>query len=87
MEAVGQSRIEGLCNFKVLRTHFEAIFDGLEEDENNIAIEFFNWESAGPVFSFYELRHALCDEAKFCFDAAHIYLFGLAYTGRDSKKI
>ena len=28
-----------------------------------------------------------CGEAKFCFNADHIYLFGLAYTRRDSKKI
>ena len=59
----------------------------MEGDGTNIANEFVDWESAGPIFSFEELRDALCGEAKFCFDADHIYLFGLAYTGRDSKKI
>ena len=49
--------------------------------------EFVYWESSGPTFSFNELRDALCGEAKFRFDADHVYLFGLAYTGRDSKKL
>ena len=39
------------------------------------------------MYSFDELRKALCGEAKFYFNADHIYLFGLAYTNRDSKKI
>ena len=87
MEVDLQSRFEGLYSFKVLQTNFEATFDGLVGDGTNIANEFVDWESAGPIFSFEELRDALCGEAKFCFDADHIYLFGLAYTGRDSKKI
>ena len=32
------------------------------------------------------IRNALSGEAKFCFNADHMYLFGLAYTVRDSKK-
>jgi len=87
MEVEEQSRMDRLCNFKILKTNFDAIFDGLETDGRNIADEFVDWESAGPVYSFDELRNALCGEAKFCFNADHIYLFGLAYTGRDSKKI
>ena len=87
MEMEEQSRMIRLCNFKLLKTNFDAIFDGLETDGRNIANEFVDWESAGPLYSFDELRNALCGEAKFCFNADHIYLFGLAYTGRDSKKI
>jgi len=83
----GQSNIERLCNFKVLTSQFEARFDGLNGDYIDIANEFVDWESAGEIFSFEELRNALCGEAKLCFDADHLYLFGLAYTEKDSKKI
>ena len=61
--------------------------DGLTGDGQSIFNEFVDWESAGPTFGFNELRDALCGEAKYLFDADHMYLFGLAYTGRDSKKI
>jgi len=87
MEVEEQSRMVRLCNFKLLKTNFDAIFDGMETEGNNFAELFVDWESAGPVFSFDELRNALCGEAKFCFDADPIYLFGLAYTNKDSKKI
>ena len=76
-----------MCNFKVLKSQFEARFDGLNGEYIDIANEFVDWESAGEIFSFKELRNALCGEAKLCFDADHLYLFGLAYTEKDSKKI
>ena len=71
MEVEGQSGMDRLCNFKLLKTNFDAIFDGLETDGNNFAELFVDWESAGPVYSFDELRNALCGEAKFCFNADH----------------
>ena len=61
--------------------------DGLVGDEPSIIKEFVDWKSSDPTYNFNELRDALCGEAKLCFNADHIYLFGLAYTGRDSKKI
>ena len=76
-----------LCNIKLLTSHFEATLDGLIGDGSSIINKFVDWESSGPTFNFNELRDALCGEAKFCFNADHIYLFGLAYTGKDSKKI
>jgi len=87
MEVGGQSRMERLCNFKILRTNFDTIFDLMDIDGTEFAGLFVDWESSGPVFRFDELRDALCGEAKFCFDADHIYLFGLAYTNKDSKRI
>ena len=82
-----KSRSEWLCNRKILTSQFEATLDGLEGDGQSIINEFVDWESSGPTYSFNELRDALCGEAKFRFDADHMYLFGLAYTGRDSKKL
>ena len=76
-----------MCNFKVLKSQFEARFDGLNGDYIDIANEFVDWGSAGEIFSFEELRNALWGEAKLCFDADHLYLFGLAYTETDSNKI
>ena len=87
MEVESQSKFEWLCNKKFLISDFEATFDGLVRDEQSIISEFVDWESSGPTYTFNELRNALCGEAKFCFSANHMYLFGLAYTGRDSKKI
>ena len=40
MEVEEQSRMDRLCNFKLLKTNFDAIFDGLETDGRNIANEF-----------------------------------------------
>ena len=68
-------------------SQFKATLDSLKGDDQSIINEFVDWESAGPTFSFNELRDALCGEVKYLFDANHMYLFGLAYTGRDSKKI
>ena len=47
------------ATLKVLKAHFEAKFDGLVRDENDIANEFVDWESAGTIFSFDGLRNAL----------------------------
>ena len=85
MEVESQSRCEWLCNKKVFTTQFEATFDGLEWDGESVINKFVDWQSSGPTYSFNELRDILCGEANFHFDAAHMYLFGLAYTGRDSK--
>ena len=87
MEVESQSKIEWLCNKKMLISDFEATFDGLVGDGQSIISEFVDWESSGSTYTFNELRNALCGEAKFCFNADHMYLFGLAYTGRDSNKI
>ena len=87
MELESQKKCEWLCSRKPLTSQFEATLDGLKGDGQSIINEFVDWESAGPTFSFNELRDALCGEAKYLFDANHMYLFGLAYTGRDSKKI
>ena len=70
-----------------MMSDFEATLDGLVGDGQSIIQEFVDWESSGPTYDFNELRNALCGEAKLCFNADHMYLFGLAYTGRDSKKI
>ena len=61
--------------------------DSLKGDGQGVFNEFVDWESAGPTFDFNELRDALCGEAKYLFDANRMFLCGLAYTGRDSKKI
>ena len=87
MEVESQSRSEWLCNMKILTSQFEATLDSLEGDGQSIINEFVDWESSGPTFSFNELRDALCGEEKFRFDADYMHLFGLAYTGRDSKKL
>ena len=84
---VVQQKIEWLCNKKMWVSDLELALDGLVGDCLSIIKEFVDWESSGPTYSFNELRKALCGEAKLCFNADHIYLFGLAYTGRDSKKI
>ena len=87
MEVESQSKSEWLCNRKLLTFQFEATLDGLAGDGSSIINEFVDWESSGPTFSFNELRDALCGEAKFCFNADHIYLFGLAYTEKGFEKI
>ena len=43
MEVEEQSRMDRLCNFKLLKTNFDAIFDGLETDGRYIANEFSDW--------------------------------------------
>ena len=59
-------------------SQFEATLDGLKGDGQSISNEFVDWESAGPTFSFNELRDALCGEAKYLCDANLMYLFSLA---------
>ena len=58
MEVDSQSRIEGLCNIKLLKSYFEATLDGLVGNGSSIANEFVDWESSGPTFNFNELRAA-----------------------------
>ena len=72
---------------KLWVSDFELTLDGLVGDGSHIITELVDWESSGPTYSFNELRDILCGEAKACFDANQLYLFGLAYTGRESKKI
>ena len=66
---------------------FEIKFDGLVGDGSSIFSEFVDWESSGNTYKFNELRDVLCGEANMCFNPERLFLFGLAYTGRDSKKI
>ena len=87
MEVESQTKIEWLCNKKLWVSDFKLILDGLVGDGTSIIPEFVDWESSGPTYRFNELRDVLCGEAKMCFDPEHLYLFGLAYTGRESKKI
>ena len=70
-------------------SNFETTLDGLVGDGQSIIMEFVDWTSSGPTYDFNELRNlnALCGEAKMCFNADDLYLYGLAYTGRESKKI
>ena len=86
MELESQTKCEWLCSRKLLMSQFEATLDGLKGDGQSIIDEFVDWENAGPTFSFNELRDALCGEAKYLFDANHMYFFGHACTGRDSKR-
>ena len=76
MEVESQSKVEWLCNRKMLKSYFKATFDGLNGEGQSIFSEFVDWESSGPTYTFNELRDALCGEAKFCYNADHIYLFG-----------
>ena len=87
MEVESQSKIEWLCNKKLWVSDFKLTLDGLVGDGLSIIKEFVDWESSAPTYSFNELRNALCGEAKLCFNTDHIYLFGLAFTERDSKRI
>ena len=58
MEVDSQSRMEGLCNIKLLKSYFEATLDGLVGNGSSIVNEFVDWESSGPTFNFNELRAA-----------------------------
>ena len=69
-----------------MTSNFEATLDGLVGDGQSIIMEFVDWTSSGPTYDFNELRNALCGEAKLCFNADDLYLYGLAYTGKESKK-
>ena len=87
MEVESQTKLEWLCNKKVMKSNFEATLDGLVGDGQSIIMEFQDWTGFGPTYDFNELRNALCGEAKLCFNADELYLYGLAYIGRESKKI
>jgi len=87
MEVESQPKIEGLCNKRLWVSDFELTFDGLDGDGSSVVSEFVDWESSGTTYKFNELRDILCGEAKMCFNPERLYLFGLAYTGRESKKI
>ena len=65
----------------MLISNFEATLDDLVGDGKGSISEFVDWESSGPTYTFNELRNAFI-----CFNTDHIYLFGLAYTGRELKK-
>ena len=87
MEVESQPKIEWLCNKKMWVSDFELTLDGLVGNGSHIFNELVDWESSGLTYNFNELRDILCGEAKVCFNADELYLFGLAYTGRESKKI
>ena len=87
MEVESQLKSEWLCNKKLWVSDFELTFNGLLGDGSSIVSEFVDWESSGATYLFNELRDVLCGEANMCFNPERLFLFGLAYTGRDSKKI
>ena len=87
MGVESQLKSDWLCNKKLLVSDFELPFDGLVGDGSNIVSELVDWESSGATYRFNELRDILCGEAKMCFNPERLFLFGLAYTGRESKKI
>ena len=87
MEVESRPKSEWLCNKKLWMSDFELTLDGLLGDGTSIIPEFVDWESSGPTYRFNGLRDMLCGEVKMCFDPENLYLFGLAYTGRESKKI
>ena len=87
MEVASQNKLEWLCNKKVMTSNFEATLDGLVGDGQSIIMEFVDWTSSGPTYDFNDLQNALCGEAKLCFNADDLYLYGLAYTARESKKM
>ena len=78
-----QLKNDWLCNKKLMVSNFELTFDGLDGDGSKIVSEFVDWESSGATYLFNELRDILCGEAKMCFNPERLFLFGLAYTGRE----
>ena len=87
MGVESQLKNDWLCNKKLMVSNFELTFDGLVGDGSKIVSELVDWESSGATYLFNELRDILCGEAKMCFNPERLFLFGLAYTGRESKKI
>ena len=81
------SKVEWLCNRKLLVSDFERAFDGLVGDGQSIVTEFVDWESSDPTYTFNEPRDNLCGEAKLYFNANHIFLFGLAYNYGPPEKM
>ena len=68
-------------------TEFERTLDELQGDGQSLLEEFVDWQAAGTTYSFNDLRNELCGDAKFKFDDANVWLFGLVYTCKDSKKV
>ena len=87
MGVESQLKSDCLCIKKLLVSDFELTFDGLVGDGSSIVSEFVDWESSGATYRFKELRDILCGEAKMCFNADELHLYGLAYTKRESKKL
>ena len=87
MGVESQLKNDWLCNKKLMVSNFELTFDGLVGDGSKIVSELVDWESSGATYLFNELRDILCGEAKMCFNPERLFLFGLAYTGRESKKM
>ena len=87
MEVETHSKVECLCNRKLLVSDFERAFDALVGYGQSIVTEFVDCESSGPTYTFNELRDNLCGEAKLYFNANHICLFGLAYNYGPPEKM
>jgi hypothetical protein len=58
MEVESKTKVEWLCNKKMLTSDFEATLDGLVGDGQSIISEFVDWESSDPTYTFNELRDA-----------------------------
>ena len=80
-----QLKNDWLCNKKLMVSNFELSFDGLDGDGSKIVSELVDRESSGATYLFNELRDILCGEAKMCFNQERLFLFGLAYTKRESR--
>ena len=86
MEMDTQSRLHWLLSKEVSVSEFENTLDGIVGDSQNILAEFVDWESSSSAYTFNELRSELCVVCKFKFDATKVYLFGLFYACKESKK-
>ena len=86
MEVDTQWRIYWLLSKELLTSEFEKTLDGLVADGENILAEFVDWESSGPTYTFNELRNERGRDAKFKFDTGQVFLFGLFYSCKESKK-
>ena len=86
MEMDTESRMDWLLRKQLLIFDFKRTFDGLVGDDQRVLAEFVDWESSGPTSTFNELRDHLCGDAKFGFDVNHVYLFGLVFSCKESKK-
>ena len=86
MEVDTRSKLDMLSNKNVPITEFERTLDELQGDGQSLLEEFVDWQAAGTTYSFNDLRNELCGDAKFKFDDANVWLFGLVYSCTDSKK-
>jgi len=55
MEVASQTKLEWLCNKKVMMSNFKTSLDGLTGDGQSIIMEFVDWTSSGPTYDFNEL--------------------------------